>query len=534
MRASIIVLTYNQLEDGTRPCIDSIYKCTDPMDFELILVDNASSDGTPDYLRSVRDKHDNVVLLLNDVNKGFAGGNNDGMRVAQGDSVILLNNDTMVTPNWLDDLLSDLEADRSIGLMGPVTNSAGNEQMIAIPSLNLENYPELSRQYIMRHKGYVFETQKLGFYCVAMRKEIIDKVGYLDEKFGLGMFEDDDFCVRVKKAGYRLMIKEGCFIYHKGSLSFKKIIEKEYQDLFDRNRRYFISKHGTGWLFNDLTMAFYRQMTNEIRRMEAAGRPDPAGIERISVRLNGFKFLIENAMEIERRSGPAANGLRSDDRKMRRALAVFNKEFLHGDRRSRRIFVRKVRRRYRPLTKEQIIDTMGLVRRTEKFNRAIIFPAGPDFGDGKGQKALMAREMAKAGQMVIFGTLNRDKDDVEVISKVQDRLYLMNQDLFPFLPHMATPEETMIYFVGPADMTIVDLLHPSITIMETRDLPSSTSSPDGNSIRPTDSANIVVVHPGKEAAPSSNDLLTNTVLLKEGQEAEAAKDILAILKLIGS
>ena len=470
MRASIIVLTYNQLEEGTKPCIESIYNCTDPNDFELIIVDNASSDGTQDYLRSIKEAHDNVVLVLNDVNKGYAAGNNDGMRIAKGESVILLNNDTLMTPNWLDDLLVDMEADRTIGLIGPVTNSAGNEQMITIPSLNLENYLEVSRQYVMRHRGYLFETQKLGFYCVAMRKEIIDKVGFLDEKFGLGMFEDDDLCLRVRKAGYRLMIKEGCFIYHKGSLSFKKIIDKEYQELFDRNRQYFVSKHGTGWLFNDLTMAFYRQMANEIRRMEAAGKPDPAGIERISVRMNGFKFLIENAMEIERRSGASTNVLRPNNRKVRRALAAFNKEFLQGDRRSRRMFIRKVRRRYRPLTKEQIIGSMGSIRRSEGFKMIIVFPAGPDFGDGKSERARLAKEMAQAGQMVIVGTLNREKDDVEVVNKVQDNLYLMNQDLLSFLPHLATPEETMIYLSGPADMTVKDLLHPSKAIVETEDL----------------------------------------------------------------
>ena len=494
MRASIIVLTFNQLEDGTRPCIDSIYRCTDPMDFELILVDNASSDGTPDYLRSVKDAHHNVVLILNDKNKGYAAGNNDGMRVARGDSVILLNNDTLVTPNWLDDLLSDMEADRTIGLVGPVTNSAGNEQMITIPSLNLENYLELSRQYVMRHRGYLFETQKLGFYCVAMRKEIMAKVGYLDEKFGLGMFEDDDFCVRAKKAGYRLMVKEGCFIYHKGSLSFKKVIAKEYEELFNRNRQYFISKHGTGWLFNDLTMAFYRQMANEIRRM-GAGDQDPAGIERISVRLNGFRYLIENAMEIEKKAGPAANGLLSDERVMRRAFIAFKKEFLHGDRRSRRMFLRKVRRRYRPLTKEQIIDSMGSIRRTEKFERVIVFPAGSDFGDGKNAKARLAMELAKEDQMVIFGTLNRDTDDVEVISKLQDHLYLMNQDLFPFLPHMATPDETSIYTIGALDMTLGELLHPTKSIVEIDGISHLTDTASAR-------ADIVVVRLGKEAAPS--------------------------------
>jgi hypothetical protein len=275
-------------------------------------------------------------------------------------------------------------------------------------------------------------------------------------------------------------------------------------------------------------MAFYRQMANEIRRMEAAGKPDPAGIERISVRMNGFKFLIENAMEIERRSGASTNVLRPNNRKVRRALAAFNKEFLQGDRRSRRMFIRKVRRRYRPLTKEQIIGSMGSIRRSEGFKMIIVFPAGPDFGDGKSERARLAKEMAQAGQMVIVGTLNREKDDVEVVNKVQDNLYLMNQDLLSFLPHLATPEETMIYLSGPADMTVKDLLHPSKAIVETEDLSRySATDPAGKTL--VEQADVVVVRVRNENTPAIIGLQPNVVLLRNGEEAKAAQDILAIL-----
>src|SRR5512133_1166181 len=147
MRASLVVLTYNQLDDGTRPCVESIFRYTRPEDFELILVDNASSDGTPDYLREVKQSHDNVKLVLNKKNKGYAGGNNEGMRIAEGDHIVLMNNDVLVTPGWLDELLAPFATDRSIGLVAPITNSAGNEQMVVIPNLVEENYLELSAAY---------------------------------------------------------------------------------------------------------------------------------------------------------------------------------------------------------------------------------------------------------------------------------------------------------------------------------------------------------------------------------------------------
>ncbi len=357
MRASLVVLTYNQLKEGTIPCLESLFLYTPKDQFELIIVDNASSDGTPEHLRKVAEEHDNVVLIINQENKGYAGGNNDGMRAAKGDIVVLLNNDTMATPGWLDSLLEPLEKDRSIGLICPVTNSAGNEQTVVIPSLNEENYVEVSRRYTSKNKGHLFETEKLGFYCVALRRDVFEKVGTLDEKFGLGMFEDDDYCFRVKKAGYRLVINEGCFIYHKGSLSFKKLENKEYQQIFERNRDYYQRKHGQPWLFNDLTLAYYRHMQKEIESLLRKDHP-PVEAERIAARLKGFEYLVQHARELERNAG---KGTANKERKLSRGLAMFKDEYLKGDRRSRLLFRRKVNRRFRPLENQEVIDALGKI-----------------------------------------------------------------------------------------------------------------------------------------------------------------------------
>ena len=80
MRASLVVLTYNQLKEGTIPCMESIVRYTPEGEYELVLVDNASSDGTPEHLRSFAEGRKDVKLVLNKENKGYAGGNNDGLR----------------------------------------------------------------------------------------------------------------------------------------------------------------------------------------------------------------------------------------------------------------------------------------------------------------------------------------------------------------------------------------------------------------------------------------------------------------------
>jgi len=440
MRASIVVLTYNQLKEGTAPCLESIFLHTPEEEYELVVVDNGSSDGTAEYLRSIAEKHKNVRLVLNRQNKGYAGGNNDGMRVASGDCIVLLNNDTLVTPGWLDSLLMPLEGDRSIGLICPVTNSAGNEQMVLLPSLNEENYVEVAGQYTRRNTGHLFDTEKLGFYCVAMRREVMEKVGLLDEGFGLGMFEDDDYCLRVRKAGYRLAVNEGCFIYHKGSLSFKRLDNEEYQEIFQRNREYYRRKHGQPWLFNDLTLAYYRHMEREITSLMSREHP-PQEAERIAVRLKGFEYLVQRAREIEM-NGREEGNRGGNDRSLRRMLRIFRDEYLRGDARSRLLFRRKVLRHLRPLSNQEVIDRMGAIRRKEGVRRLLIITDAPDYHlGGKGTK--LADALASQGIPVLYLTMNRERDIVEVTEEVKEHLHLMNGELVGFVPHLAAREEVV-------------------------------------------------------------------------------------------
>ena len=222
-RASIVVLCYNGLEETTRPCLESVIANTTAVSYELIVVDNASADGTAEYLKTFVARHANVRLQLNDTNKGYAGGNNDGIRLAQGQYIVLLNNDTLVPGGWLERLLKLFDEQAGVGMVGPVTNSAGNEQRIELEGLNEKNYEEIAGAYVERQKGVWFTTEKLGFFCVAMRRTLPEKIGCLDEKFGIGMFEDDDYCIRAKKAGFTLAVAEDCFVYHKGSVSFSKL-----------------------------------------------------------------------------------------------------------------------------------------------------------------------------------------------------------------------------------------------------------------------------------------------------------------------
>jgi len=298
-RVSIVVLCYNGLEETTRPCLESIVANTPVGSYELIVVDNASADGTADYLKTFVAQHANVRIQLNDTNKGYAGGNNDGIKLAQGQYVVLLNNDTLVPGGWLDRLLKLFDEQPGVGLVGPVTNSAGNEQRIELEGLNEKNFEEIADAYIERQKGVWFTTEKLGFFCVAMRRTLLEKIGYLDEKFGLGMFEDDDYCIRVKKAGFTLAVVEDCFVFHKGSVSFKKLATRDYIEIFNRNRNYFFEKHGILWTYTDIAFALWVKIRGDLAVVEKNG--EKTAIERIKGRVEGMTNALFQLRDVEQR-----------------------------------------------------------------------------------------------------------------------------------------------------------------------------------------------------------------------------------------
>ena len=142
-RASIIIVTHNGLA-YTKMCLTTVVPdCGWHRDDELIMVDNASSDGTPDYLRELARLNPFVRILLNRENRGFARANNQGLAIATGEVLILLNNDTLLLPGWSDGLLSRLR-DPGIGLVGPVTNRTCNEAQVDAP------YPDLRRDATVR------------------------------------------------------------------------------------------------------------------------------------------------------------------------------------------------------------------------------------------------------------------------------------------------------------------------------------------------------------------------------------------------
>ena len=239
---SVIVVTYNNLE-LTRACLASLDEFSDYPQLEIIVVDNASSDGSKEYLADWASAP-NKRLVLNNDNKGFAAANNQGLAIASGEYLVLLNNDTYVTPGWVRTLMNHLRLDHSIGLIGPVTNNIGNEAKINLSYTSMEEMLRSSASYVRHHIGLTMPIRTVAFFCVMMRREVYLRVGTLDEVFGRGFFEDDDYCRRVEQQGLRIVCAEDVFIHHYLSASFNKLKSQDRQDLFEQNKAVYEAKWG--------------------------------------------------------------------------------------------------------------------------------------------------------------------------------------------------------------------------------------------------------------------------------------------------
>jgi len=248
-KVSVVVLTYNNLALN-KACIDSILGNTAYPNYELLIVDNDSSDGTKEYLKALSEQNiTNVRVFLNAKNLGFAAGNNVGMKKAEGDYVILLNNDTIVTRGWMTSLVKHIEMRKGIGLSGPVTNSIGNEAKIKASYKNAAGIHRFAYRYTWAHMGEIYpeEPNVLAFFAVCISREVIEKCGFLDEVYGLGMFEDDDYCQAAKQAGFHLCIAEDAFVHHEQEASFNLIDRAEMVDLHIKNKEIFLNKWGVEW-----------------------------------------------------------------------------------------------------------------------------------------------------------------------------------------------------------------------------------------------------------------------------------------------
>jgi len=243
--ASIVVVTHDNLA-FTRLCLRSVL-ANSGEGIELIVVDNGSSDGTPSYLARLAERDARVRVLLNGTNAGFAPACNQGLGLATGDHLVLLNNDTLVAPGWLAGLRRHL-AEPGVGLVGPVTNRIGNEAEIDADYATWGEFLAAAARRAGEHAGEWLEIGTPAMFCLAMRRQTFLRLGPLDEGYEIGLLEDDDYAERARRAGYELRCADDVLVHHFGEASFGRLVAGgEYRRILEANQQRYAEKWGRPW-----------------------------------------------------------------------------------------------------------------------------------------------------------------------------------------------------------------------------------------------------------------------------------------------
>jgi len=216
---SVIVLCHNQWA-YTELCLRSLAHAQSlekNLRVEYILVDNASTDGTAAAAKKIP----GLRVIENPKNVGFAAGNNVGIRAARGENIVLLNNDTLVSPFWLSRLHAHANRIGRAGIIGPSTNTEPGQALFPTRYNGVEDFFRYNRDVARNNGGQWELCEKISGLCMYLPREIIEKVGLLSEDYGMGYFEDDDYCFRVRDAGYRTVWAKDVYVHHFGSVSFE-------------------------------------------------------------------------------------------------------------------------------------------------------------------------------------------------------------------------------------------------------------------------------------------------------------------------
>lgn len=221
-QVDIIIPVYNQTE-LTRACLESIKKNSD-LPHNIIIIDNASGSQTRDFLEKAKAESPNITLIRNGENLGWVKAINQGIKASRAPYICIMNNDTVVrSGGWLSGLVTVALMSRDIGLINP--------------RFEIKKKVPADEPFI--------EIDFCRGYCVLIKREVIDRIGGLDESYGLGYYDDDDLSVRAIRAGYRCVRANSVFVEHIGDSTFSDLFKDEKRrELHEKNKKLFYSKWG--------------------------------------------------------------------------------------------------------------------------------------------------------------------------------------------------------------------------------------------------------------------------------------------------
>jgi GT2 family glycosyltransferase len=274
-RLIVIVLTWNGKGDVLE-CLESVAK-TDYGNFETVVVDNASTDGTAEEVRA---RFPGVTIVANAANLGYAGGNNAGMRVCAGrgaEFYLLLNNDLVLEPGCIRELVDVAGLHPEGGMFGPKTYQYGSDRVLDFVGGALDWKTGATKSVGVGEKdlGQYDEVRDYDFmngHALLVRKSVTDEIGLLDEDYFI-YNEETDWCVRARRRGWACLYAPRAVVWHKVSRS-RLSQSRDY--LLVRNRILFMRKNATRrqlarFLFDFCLAQLPRRAASLVRRGDWAG-----------------------------------------------------------------------------------------------------------------------------------------------------------------------------------------------------------------------------------------------------------------------
>jgi hypothetical protein len=242
-KVSIIILNWNGLKD-TIECLESLKKINYP-NYEVIVVDNGSEGNDADVLEERYG--DYIRLIRNKENLGFAGGNNIGIKYSLekgGEFFLILNNDVVVERNFLEPLVEDILKDEKIGIIGPVNYNYYQPSKIISAGRRINFWKGSNIEVFSLEEPT--EVESLWGCCLLIKKDVIDKIGYFYEPYFL-FFEETDYCLKARRAGFKIVCEPKSKIWHKVSSTLDKIPAATTY-YFHRNKLLFITRNAPSYI----------------------------------------------------------------------------------------------------------------------------------------------------------------------------------------------------------------------------------------------------------------------------------------------
>ena len=237
---SITIVNYNT-KDLLRQCIKSIFENTKDISYEIIVVDNASIDGSVEMLQT---EFVGIKVIQNKENLFFTRAHNQALRISNGRYLMILNSDTIILENTFDKMVRFMDEHSEAGACGPKLLNADfslQKSVAQFPTFP-NNYIKKQRFYFDLELNKTIEVDSVGGSCIILKREVVEKVGLLDEKF-LAYWEEIDWCKRIVDAGYKVYYFPEAQLVHFWQVTMSKLGKEKKEKIFYNSMVYYYKKH---------------------------------------------------------------------------------------------------------------------------------------------------------------------------------------------------------------------------------------------------------------------------------------------------